>query len=165
MRSEPGCVAAVTPVFVLNDSPAVAYPAERVRTCSERLAHPGGDRTHPGRQDASTHDAELPVFRYSLVMGREVLLREAFLGYLADDPLDVPCIDWFGHSVWTVSAVDELGLQLRHECGDREFPDQPELGTTRVVEIPAGWLRGRHYESLLGIDVGSFITTVAFPGQ
>jgi hypothetical protein len=98
-------------------------------------------------------------------MGREVLLREAFLGYLADDPLDVPCIDWFGHSVWTVSAVDELGLQLRHECGDREFPDQPELGTTRVVEIPAGWLRDRHYESLLGIDVGSFITTVAFPGQ
>ena len=37
-----------------------------------------------------------------------VLLREAFLGYLATVPVDVPCTDWFGHWMWKVSAVDEL---------------------------------------------------------
>ena len=72
-----------------------------------------------------------------------VLLREAFLGYLATVPVDVPCTDWFGHWMWKVSAVDQLGLQLSHECDDREFPDQPELTTTRVVNIPAGLAAGQ----------------------
>ena len=85
-------------------------------------------------------------------MGDEVvLLREALLSYLATVPLDVPCTEWYGHSMWKVSAVDELGLQLRHECGDREFPDQPELSTTRLVNIPASWLRDKRYGSLLTI--------------
>ena len=105
-----------------------------------------------------------PVIRYARVMGDEVvLLREALVGYLAIVPVDVPCTDWFGHLMWKVSAVDQLGLQLSHECDDREFPDQPELTTTRVVNIPAGWLRDRSYGSLLTIDVGSLVTTVALP--
>ena len=97
-------------------------------------------------------------------MGDEVvLLRDALVGYLATVPVDVPCTDWFGHWMWKVSAVDQLGLQLSHECDDREFPDQPELTTTRVVNIPAAWLGDRHYASLLTIDVGSVVTTVALP--
>ena len=118
-----------------------------------------------GRRALRVRYAGKPVIRYARVMGDDVvLLREAFLGYLATVPVDVPCTDWFGHWMWKVSAVDQLGLQLSHECDDREFPDQPELATTRVVNIPAGWLRDRNYGSLLTIDVGSVVTTVALPG-
>ena len=95
----------------------------------------------------------------------EVLLREVFLRYLTDVPNDVPCIEWFGHWWWSVSAVDHLGLQLRHECAHREFPDQTELGTTRVVNIPAKWLEARHHEQLLTANVGTVVTTVTLPSQ
>jgi hypothetical protein len=92
------------------------------------------------------------------------LLREAFLGYVTDASLEIPCLDWFGHFWWSVSAVDDLGLQLRHDCEHRDFPDHPVLATTRVVEIPAGWLRDRDYGSLLGVVVGTIVTTAAIPG-
>ena len=77
---------------------------------------------------------------------------------------EIPCLDWFGHFWWNVSAVDDLGLQLRHDCEHRDFPDHPGLATTRVVEIPAGWLRDRDYGSLLGLVVGTIVTTAAIPG-
>jgi hypothetical protein len=92
-------------------------------------------------------------------------VREAFVSYLTDASIEIPCMHTFGHYFWQVSAVDHLGLQLRHTCGDWEFPDQPEFAGTLVVEIPASWLLDRNYGELLTLGVGTSVTTIALPGK
>ena len=96
-------------------------------------------------------------------MDLEDQLRAALLGYVVDASVEIPCVDWFGHYWWRVSAVDHLGLQLRHECEGWDFPGRADTEKTLVVDIPAVWLRERNYGSLLDAEVGTIVTTVSLP--
>lgn len=94
-------------------------------------------------------------------MDLEDQLRAALLGYVVDASVEIPCVDRFGHYWWRVSAVDHLGLQLRHDCADWDLPGRADTAKTLIVNIPAVWLRESNYGSLLGAEVGTIVTTVS----